>query len=81
MKVGKSRKCTFNISLHEHTGWRPLRRGPRCRYGFYDECLRKYGNSNVWKYFTDLFDYFPLTGLIDNQVSLFFFLAPQALLH
>jgi diadenosine tetraphosphatase ApaH/serine/threonine PP2A family protein phosphatase len=40
-----------------------------CRYGFYDECLRKYGNSNVWKFFTDLFDYFPLTGLIDNQVS------------
>lgn len=39
-----------------------------CRYGFYDECLRKYGNSNVWKYFTDLFDYFPLTGLVDNQV-------------
>ena len=38
------------------------------RYGFYDECLRKYGNSNVWKYFTDLFDYFPLTGLIDSQV-------------
>lgn len=39
-----------------------------CSYGFYDECLRKYGNSNVWKFFTDLFDYFPLTGLIDNQV-------------
>ncbi|KRX52925.1 Serine/threonine-protein phosphatase 2A catalytic subunit beta isoform [Trichinella sp. T9] len=37
-------------------------------YGFYDECLRKYGNSNVWKYFTDLFDYFPLTALVDNQI-------------
>ena len=39
------------------------------RYGFYDECLRKYGNANVWKYFTDLFDYLPLTALVENQVS------------
>lgn len=38
-------------------------------YGFYDECLRKYGNANVWKYFTDLFDYLPLTALVDGQVS------------
>ena len=38
-------------------------------YGFYDECLRKYGNPNVWKYFTDLFDYLPLTALVDGQVS------------
>jgi Calcineurin-like phosphoesterase len=37
-------------------------------YGFYDECLRKYGNANIWKYFTDLFDYLPLTALVENQV-------------
>ena len=37
-------------------------------YGFYDECLRKYGNANVWKYFTDLFDYFPLTAVVQGAV-------------
>ena len=37
-------------------------------YGFYDECLRKYGNANVWKYFTDLFDFLPLTCLIENRI-------------
>ena len=40
------------------------------RYGFYDECLRKYGNANVWKFFTDLFDYLPLTALIESQVCM-----------
>lgn len=34
----------------------------------HDECLRKYGNANVWKYFTDLFDYLPLTALVDGQI-------------
>jgi diadenosine tetraphosphatase ApaH/serine/threonine PP2A family protein phosphatase len=37
-------------------------------YGFYDECHRKYGSANVWKYFTDLFDYFPLTAVVENAV-------------
>ena len=38
------------------------------RYGFYDECLRKYGNANVWKQFTELFDFLPLTAVVENQV-------------
>jgi serine/threonine-protein phosphatase 2A catalytic subunit len=36
-------------------------------YGFYDECLRKYGNPEVWRQFTDLFDYLPLTGLVEGK--------------
>jgi serine/threonine-protein phosphatase 2A catalytic subunit len=37
-------------------------------YGFYDECYKKYGNLNVWKYFTDLFDFLPLSCIVDNKV-------------
>lgn len=30
-------------------------------YGFYDECQRKYGNPNAWKYCTEVFDYLTLS--------------------
>jgi len=37
-------------------------------YGFYDECLRKYGNANVWKYITDMFDHLPLAAVVENEI-------------
>ena len=37
-------------------------------YGFYGECMRKYGTSHVWRYFTDMFDHLPLCASIENRV-------------
>lgn len=38
------------------------------QYGFYDECIKKYGTANVWMRITELFNYLPVSALIDNKV-------------
>jgi len=58
MKVVKLLKCMLSKVYSYHFD----------RYGFYDECLRKYGNANVWKQFTELFDYLPLTAVVESQI-------------
>ncbi|KAL2552287.1 Serine/threonine-protein phosphatase PP2A-4 catalytic subunit [Forsythia ovata] len=43
---------------------------------FYPHCplqqpvaaVTRYGSANVWKTFTDLFDYFPLTALVESEI-------------
>ena len=37
-------------------------------YGFYDECMRKYGSPQVWSLLTDLFDFLPLTAVVEGSV-------------
>lgn len=30
--------------------------------------MRKYGNANVWKYFTEMFDYLTIAAIIDDSI-------------
>ena len=61
MKVRFRERVTILRGNHECRGITQV-------YGFYDECLRKYGNANVWNYFTELFDYMPITALVEDRV-------------
>mmetsp|Transcript_25926 Transcript_25926/g.53196 ORF Transcript_25926/g.53196 Transcript_25926/m.53196 type:complete len:338 (+) Transcript_25926:84-1097(+) len=37
-------------------------------YGFYAECVRKYGDASVWQYVTELFDYLPIAASIGGSL-------------
>ena len=37
-------------------------------YGFYDEIMKKYGNSNPWKFCNEVFDYLPMGALVEGKI-------------
>lgn len=37
-------------------------------YGFYDECIRKYGGTTVWAMCADVFDYLTISVLIEKKI-------------
>lgn len=37
-------------------------------YGFYDECIRKYGSTNAWRYCAEVFDALTLACVIEDSV-------------
>eukprot|EP00727_Mastigamoeba_balamuthi_P006358 m51a1_g2342 putative serine threonine-protein phosphatase 4 catalytic subunit (538) ;mRNA; r:554253-557021 len=37
-------------------------------YGFYEECVAKYGGVEVWQQVTETFDYLPLSAVADGSV-------------
>ncbi len=43
-------------------------RGITQQYGFYDECIRKYGSLNVYKECTLVFDFMTIAAVVDDRI-------------
>jgi serine/threonine-protein phosphatase 4 catalytic subunit len=43
-------------------------RGITQQYGFYDECIRKYGSLNVYKECTQVFDFMTIAAVVDDRI-------------
>jgi len=62
----------LSLKVEFPSGVQLLRGNHDCRwvtqsYGFYDECCKKYGTLNVYNDITDLFDYLPVAGVLENS--------------
>ena len=63
----ESRAVTQVRSRNSASSGEPLTWVPQT-YGFYSECVRKYGSPAVWTYFTDMFDFLTLSVVIDDRI-------------
>jgi len=50
-----------------------LRGNHECRsitqvYGFYEQCMRYYAHSAIWKLFVDAFDFLPVSAIVDGKI-------------
>lgn len=66
MNPGRSRRCVHPRRVVAGTA--NLHATEPQTYGFYTECVRKYGSSHVWTYFTDMFDFLTLSVVIDDKI-------------